>query len=253
MFSPTSYMEMVAYPLLNLLCCFAVIGSAIAYLHLVVSVLLFQFPFLPYSQFQEQKTKNHHNLHPEDVCEEKKDNCHHSRRIVPMLDQDLNCLPHPIATPELSENQHTDQGVPEIVVKKKKRAATEHVAKIALADLAKYFDLPIAEASRNLKVGLTVLKRKCREFGIPRWPHRKIKSLDTLIHDLQKDLQEEAERQQQENKAAAMAVAKRQRMLEKEKECIERKPFMEIQSETKKFRQDVFKRRHRARALNIKC
>lgn len=68
---------------------------------------------------------------------------------------------------------------------KKKRAATERIARIALADLAKYFDLPIVEASRNLKVGLTVLKRKCREFGIPRWPHRKIKSLDTLIRDLQ--------------------------------------------------------------------
>jgi hypothetical protein len=46
-----------------------------------------------------------------------------------------------------------------------------------------------------------------------------------------------------------MAVAKRRRMLEREKETIEKKPFMEIQSETKRFRQDVFKRRHRARAL----
>ena len=70
-------------------------------------------------------------------------------------------------------------------VGKKRRAASDHVAKITLSDLAKYFDMPIAEASKNLNVGLTVLKRKCREFGIPRWPHRKIKSLDSLIHDLQ--------------------------------------------------------------------
>lgn len=69
--------------------------------------------------------------------------------------------------------------------KKKKRAASKDIARIALSDLAKYFDLPIVEASRNLKVGLTVLKKKCREFGIPRWPHRKIKSLDGLIRDLQ--------------------------------------------------------------------
>lgn len=62
-------------------------------------------------------------------------------------------------------------------------------------------------------------------------------------------MQEEAERQKQENEDAAMAVAKRQKMLEREKETIERKPFVEIQSETKRFRQDVFKRRHRARAL----
>lgn len=72
-----------------------------------------------------------------------------------------------------------------VMAKKKKRAATEDIARIALEDLVKYFDLPIAEASRNLKVGLTVLKRKCREFGIPRWPHRKIKSLDSLIRNLQ--------------------------------------------------------------------
>ena len=72
-----------------------------------------------------------------------------------------------------------------VVEKKQKRAATKDIARLALEDLAKYFDLPIIEASKNLKVGLTVLKKKCREFGIPRWPHRKIKSLDSLIQDLQ--------------------------------------------------------------------
>jgi len=46
-----------------------------------------------------------------------------------------------------------------------------------------------------------------------------------------------------------MAVAKRQRMLESEKENIERKPFIELKTETRRFRQDVFIRRHRARAL----
>ena len=69
--------------------------------------------------------------------------------------------------------------------KKKKRAASEDIARIALEDVVKHFGQPIVEASRNLKVGLTVLKRKCRELGIPRWPHRKIKSLDSLIHSLQ--------------------------------------------------------------------
>ncbi|KDP43764.1 hypothetical protein JCGZ_22391 [Jatropha curcas] len=182
-------------------------------------------------------------------CERARGDCCQSKKSLPVLDQDLNCLPYSIATPELSNDQQTEPSAPEescsSVAKKKKRAATEDIARIALEDLVKYFGLPIAEASRNLKVGLTVLKKKCREFGIPRWPHRKIKSLDSLIHNLQ----EEAERQKQENENAAMAVAKRQKMLEKEKETIERKPFIEIQSETKRFRQDVFKRRHRARAL----
>ncbi|GMY11095.1 protein RKD5 [Fagus crenata] len=174
------------------------------------------------------------------------DDCYYqSKRSSLVLHQDLNCLPYPITESELSDDQAMDHCSPGIIENKKKRAASEHIARIALSDLAKYFDLPITEASRNLKVGLTVLKKKCREFGIPRWPHRKIKSLDSLIHDLQ----EEVERQQQENKVAAMVVAKRQRMLESEKDTIERKPFMELQCETKRFRQDVFKRRHRARAV----
>ena len=62
-------------------------------------------------------------------------------------------------------------------------------------------------------------------------------------------LQGEVKRQLEEDEAAAMAVAKRQRMIESEKESIEKKPFLDIQWETKKFRQDIFKRRHRARAL----
>lgn len=64
-----------------------------------------------------------------------------------------------------------------------------------------------------------------------------------------KYLQGEVQRQQEEDKVAAMAVAKRQRMIESEKETIEKMPFLDIQQETKKFRQDIFKRRHKARAL----
>lgn len=128
------------------------------------------------------------------------------------------------------------------------RSPTQRVANIALKDLAKYFDVPITEASRSLKVGLTVLKRKCREFGIPRWPHRKIKSLDSLIQDLQ----EEAKRQEREDKAAAMAAMKRTRILETERQKIEKKPGIDIKKDTKRFRQDIFKRRHKARAIKKK-
>ena len=66
-------------------------------------------------------------------------------------------------------------------------------------------------------------------------------------------MQEEAEQWQQEDEAATFAVAKRRMMLETEKESIERKPFIELKSETKRFRQDIFKRRHKARALKNQC
>ncbi|KAE9606588.1 putative transcription factor Nin-like family [Lupinus albus] len=168
-----------------------------------------------------------------------------SQNVLPVLDQDLNCLPNEedASDSEFQDNEMNDESLPGLA-EKKKRTPSDHIAKIALSDLIKYFDMPIVEASRHLNVGLTVLKRKCREFGIHRWPHRKIKSLDNLIHDLQ----EEAKQQESKDKDAAMAVKERKRMLESEKENIEKKPFMDIQTETKRFRQDVFKRRHRARA-----
>ncbi|KAJ4714367.1 RWP-RK domain containing protein [Melia azedarach] len=167
-------------------------------------------------------------------------------RSPPLFCQDLNCFPNSVARCEDSGSQQIEQCATGNMDKKKKRAASQDVARIDLKDLEKYFDLPILEASKNLNVGLTVLKKKCREFGIPRWPHRKIKSLDGLIHELQ-----EVGRQKPEDEDAAMAVERRRQMLEEEKESIERKPFMEIQKETKKFRQDIFKRRHKARALKM--
>ncbi|KAI3722905.1 hypothetical protein L2E82_34094 [Cichorium intybus] len=183
------------------------------------------------------------NGESEEDGEEEKDKDNRSKNHH-MCDVDLNSLPY-----GLSENDESDQSATDVSGKKKRRAATKDIASLGLEDLAKYFDLPIIEASKNLKVGLTVLKKKCREFGIPRWPHRKIKSLDGLISDLQ----EEVKRQQEEDNGAAMAVVERQKMIETEKETIEKKPFMDIQRETKKFRQDIFKKRHRARLLETQC
>lgn len=65
------------------------------------------------------------------------------------------------------------------------RGATERMTEITLHELSHYFHMPITQASKELKVGLTVLKKRCREFGIPRWPHRKMKSLNSLIQNIQ--------------------------------------------------------------------
>jgi hypothetical protein len=45
--------------------------------------------------------------------------------------------------------------------------------------------MPIKQAVQELKVGVTVLKKRCRELGIARWPHCKVKSLNTLIDNIQ--------------------------------------------------------------------
>jgi len=55
--------------------------------------------------------------------------------------------------------------------------------------LATCFHLPSEQACRQLGIGLTVLKRQCRRYGIARWPFRKMKSLDRLITNVQAGLQ----------------------------------------------------------------
>ncbi|CAL5018340.1 unnamed protein product [Urochloa decumbens] len=134
-------------------------------------------------------------------------------------------------------------------VQKQPRANRKRVHSIALVDIAQYFHLPIKEASKALEIGVSALKGKCRKYGIPRWPHRKIKSLNSLIHDLEYVLTtEDADQEWLQNKDAAVikALTEQKRLLESEKETIWQKPSLDLTAETKLFRQAVFKRRHNA-------
>ncbi|KQJ84064.1 protein RKD5 [Brachypodium distachyon] len=163
------------------------------------------------------------------------------------------------------DDPQTGEGLPE-PVQKQRRANQKYIASITLVDIAQYFHLPIREASKTLKIGVSILKRKCRQYGIPRWPHRKIKSLDSLIHDLEyviddterdgvqrekaKHKKKEREMEKEKEKHDAIrALAKRKKMLESEKETITLKPALDLMAETKQFREDVFKRRYRAKNI----
>jgi hypothetical protein len=64
------------------------------------------------------------------------------------------------------------------------RARPEETA-LTFELVSQYFYMPIMQAARELNVGLTLLKKRCRELGIPRWPHRKMKSLQSLINNVQ--------------------------------------------------------------------
>ncbi|KAG9147386.1 hypothetical protein Leryth_027671 [Lithospermum erythrorhizon] len=55
---------------------------------------------------------------------------------------------------------------------------------LELDEIKKCFHLPITKAAKKLNVGLTVLKKRCRELNVMRWPHRKIKSLESLIDNV---------------------------------------------------------------------
>mmetsp|Transcript_10742 Transcript_10742/g.15158 ORF Transcript_10742/g.15158 Transcript_10742/m.15158 type:complete len:483 (+) Transcript_10742:98-1546(+) len=52
---------------------------------------------------------------------------------------------------------------------------------LVLADLERYYTQPLAEASKALGLSATMLKKVCRGFGIRRWPHRQLASIDRTI------------------------------------------------------------------------
>ncbi|CAO2165184.1 unnamed protein product [Urochloa humidicola] len=117
---------------------------------------------------------------------------------------------------------------------------------IGFEELRKYFYMPITRAAREMNVGLTVLKKRCRELGIARWPHRKMKSLKSLILNVQ------------EMAGAGMSnpAAVRQELEALETYCalMEENPAIELTERTKKLRQACFKesyKRRRAAAVSV--
>ncbi|XP_028806660.1 protein RKD4-like [Neltuma alba] len=115
---------------------------------------------------------------------------------------------------------------------RKKRSAN-----LELDDIRKYFHVPITKAAKELNVGLTLLKRRCRELNITRWPHRKIKSLKTLIDNVKE-----------------LGLANEVAMLEKHKKLMEKLPDIELSERTKKLRQACFKANYkRRRSLGLQA
>nr|GMD14730.1 protein RKD2-like [Ipomoea batatas] len=56
--------------------------------------------------------------------------------------------------------------------------------------ISKYFHLPIYRAAKELRVGYTILKERCRELGIFKWPYRQLVSLEKLSGKAQEAMKE---------------------------------------------------------------
>ncbi|KAI3508125.1 hypothetical protein L1887_23127 [Cichorium endivia] len=113
------------------------------------------------------------------------------------------------------------------------RKAVKRSRPLELEEIEKYFEVPIVMAAKELRIGLTVLKKRCRELGIKRWPHRKLKSLQSLIQNVKElGLEEDIE------------------MLEEHKRMMEKLPHMQFTESLKKLRQACFKATYKKRRLN---
>ncbi|XP_010555736.1 PREDICTED: protein RKD4 [Tarenaya hassleriana] len=115
--------------------------------------------------------------------------------------------------------------------KKKKSTKNRRQDKLDVSEIRKYFHRPITVAAKELNVGLTVLKKRCRELGIVRWPHRKLKSLNSLINNV---------------KNLGMPVDEVAN-LEEHKRLIEEEPDAELTDRTKRLRQACFKANYKRR------
>ncbi|RZC88725.1 hypothetical protein C5167_031097 [Papaver somniferum] len=109
--------------------------------------------------------------------------------------------------------------------------------------ISKYFYMPITQAARELNVGLTLLKKRCRELGIPRWPHRKLMSLQTLIKNVQ-ELEKKAG-----NGSGRMKIRDAVKVLENQKKLIEEMPGIPLEENTRRLRQACFKANYKKRRL----
>jgi len=71
---------------------------------------------------------------------------------------------------------------------------------LSFQEISQYFHLPISQAAKELKVCETLLKKICRVNGIKRWPHRKIRSIDTMINLLEFRIQSEKLSEKEKNR-----------------------------------------------------
>ncbi|KAL6584005.1 hypothetical protein OROMI_003294 [Orobanche minor] len=108
--------------------------------------------------------------------------------------------------------------------------------------ISQYFYMPITRAARELNVGLTLLKKRCRELGIRRWPHRKLISLQTLIKNVQ-------EFGNNEGSSKEGKLKEYLQILEQEKKLLEEIPDMQLEDTTKRLRQAFFKANYKKRKL----
>ncbi|KAG7614498.1 RWP-RK domain [Arabidopsis suecica] len=109
--------------------------------------------------------------------------------------------------------------------------------------MKQYFYMPITKAAKELNIGVTLLKKRCRELGIPRWPHRKLTSLNALIANL-KDLLGNTK-----GKTPKSKLRNALELLEMEKKMIEEVPDLEFGDKTKRLRQACFKAKYKRRRL----
>jgi hypothetical protein len=89
--------------------------------------------------------------------------------------------------------------------------------------IAKHFEIPEAVAAQHLGISKTQLKKLCREHNIPRWPYRRLKSIQSKIDVLKCQLEKNT------NQDEVSTFKKQIEELQQKKEFIKQNPKSIIQ------------------------
>ncbi|XP_030521479.1 uncharacterized protein LOC115734721 [Rhodamnia argentea] len=139
------------------------------------------------------------------------------------------------------ENGHGEAGGDDKRLTKGKSYSYGNSRMLSREQISQYFYMPITRAAKELNIGLTLLKKRCRELGIRRWPHRKLMSLQTLIKNVQEMRGGGSENEEQLGKVV--------NLLELEKKLMEEIPDIQLEDKTKRLRQACFKANYKKRKL----
>lgn len=110
-----------------------------------------------------------------------------------------------------------------------------------------YAVLKIEDAAKELGMGTTALKKRCRQYGIHRWPHRQLKSLDNLIDALEK-LTDDSTGDSTDASCIETAIMQ----LKYHRQRIAKDPCYKIPQSVFRLRQAQFKDKHR-RTKEVNC
>ncbi|CAJ1975291.1 unnamed protein product [Sphenostylis stenocarpa] len=156
---------------------------------------------------------------------------------------EIDCSNHKPAFSSSNDGESVNEMREEVKGKQRREERISNSARmLSRKTVSQYFYMPISQAAKELNVGLTHLKKRCRELGIQRWPHRKLMSLQTLI----KNMQEQGEAVGHENDEKIRTAIE---MLEKEKSMVEEMPDLELEDKTRRLRQACFKANYKKRKL----
>jgi len=105
-----------------------------------------------------------------------------------------------------------------------------------------YLSSTIEGAASQLGVGVTALKKRCRQLGIKRWPHRQLQSMMNMIKGLKAMLAHGDD---------DICIEDAIRQIEHHVDCIVQDPSYEIPKNVFRLRQAQFKDKHNAKRKTV--